>query len=125
MAPSPSQTTGHRSESRSAVWLERQGLQVLERNLLCRAGEIDLVARDGDVLVFVEVRYRGSASHGGAAASVNRRKQQRLLRAARFFLPGIVQRHFLGRTPACRFDVICEQEGRIEWIRHAFMQEYR
>src|SRR5690606_30257949 len=69
MALSPAQATGHRSETRAALWLQGQGLRVLERNLLCRAGEIDLVALDGDVLVFVEVRHRGSASHGGAAAS--------------------------------------------------------
>lgn len=123
MAPSPTQTTGHLSESRTARWLESQGLHVLERNLLCRAGEIDLVARDGAVLVFVEVRYRGSTSHGGAAASVNRHKQRRLLRAAHYFMPGLVQRHFGGRQPACRFDVVCEQGGQIEWIRHAFMEE--
>ena len=123
MAPSPTQQTGHRSENRAARWLEDQGLRVLERNLLCRAGEIDLVALDGRVLVFVEVRYRGSASHGGAAASVNRRKQQRLLRAAQYFLPGLARRYCAGRTPACRFDVICEQDGGMQWIRHAFMAE--
>lgn len=123
MAPSPTQDTGYRSENRAARWLEEQGLHVLERNLLCRAGEIDLVALDGRVLVFVEVRFRGSASHGGAAASVNRRKQRRLLRAAQYFLPGLTRRHFAGRTPACRFDVVCEQDGSLQWIRHAFMDE--
>ena len=123
MAPSPTQITGNRSESRAASWLEGQGLHVLERNLLCRAGEIDLVARDGKVLVFVEVRYRGSASHGGAAASVNRPKQRRLLRAARYFLPRLVQQHFRGQQPPCRFDVVCEQNGELQWIRHAFMEE--
>ncbi|HLU00745.1 MAG TPA: YraN family protein [Burkholderiaceae bacterium] len=122
MAPSPTQKTGLHSESRTADWLESRGLTVLERNLLCRAGEIDIVARDGNALVFVEVRYRGSASHGGAAASVNRRKQQRLLRAARFFLPVLVRRHFNGRMPPCRFDVVCEQAGELEWIRHAFTE---
>ena len=122
MAPSPTQHTGHLSETRAALWLEGHGLRVLERNLLCRAGEIDLVALDGDVLVFVEVRHRGSASHGGAAASVNRGKQRRLLRAARYFLPRLAQRHLRGRLPACRFDVVCVQEGRLEWIRHAFCE---
>lgn len=122
MAPSPTQNTGHLSEGRAARWLESRGLRVLERNLLCRAGEIDLVALECDVLVFVEVRYRGSASHGGAAASVNRGKQRRLLRAARYFLPLLVQRHLQGRAPACRFDVICFQDGRLQWIRHAFTE---
>ena len=122
MALSPAQATGHRSETRAALWLQGQGLRVLERNLLCRAGEIDLVALDGDVLVFVEVRHRGSASHGGAAASVNRGKQRRLLRAARYFLPALTRRHLAGRPPACRFDVVCVQAGRIQWIRHAFTE---
>lgn len=122
MAPSPTQKTGLHSESRTADWLESRGLTVLERNLLCRAGEIDIVARDGNALVFVEVRYRGSASHGGAAASVNRRKQQRLLRAARYFLPALARRHFAGRLPPCRFDVVCEENGRLQWIQHAFME---
>lgn len=120
--PSPTQHTGRLSERRSALWLEDQGLRVLARNLQCRAGEIDLVARDGDVLVFVEVRYRGSNSHGGAAASVNRGKQRRLLRAAHYFLPGLTRRHFGGRTPACRFDVICMQDDGLQWIRHAFTE---
>lgn len=123
MAPSPTQMTGSRSEDRAAAWLQERGLHILERNLLCRAGEIDLVARDGTVLVFVEVRYRGSASHGGAAASVNRRKQRRLVRAARYFLPRLVQRHFAGRQPPCRFDVVCEQGATLHWIRQAFLEE--
>jgi len=122
MAPSPTQHTGHRAERQVALWLEQRGLRVLERNLLCRAGEIDLVVLDGAVLVFVEVRLRGSASHGGAAASVNRGKQRRLLRAARYFLPRLAQRHFAGRTPACRFDAVCVQNGRLQWIRHAFTE---
>lgn len=122
MAPSPTQSFGSLSENRAALWLQGQGLIVLERNLSCRAGEIDLVARDGSVLVFVEVRYRGSQSHGGAAASVNRRKQQRLLRAARYFLPGLTRRHFAGRAPACRFDVVCLGRDGLQWIRHAFTE---
>lgn len=122
MAPSPTQHTGYRAEHLAASWLEHRGLQILDRNLLCRAGEIDLVARDGETLVFVEVRFRASGSHGGAAASVNRRKQQRLLRAARYFLPLLTSRHFGGREPPCRFDVVCRQDGRLEWIRHAFTE---
>ncbi|HZH56158.1 YraN family protein [Yanghanlia caeni] len=122
MAPSPTQHTGHRCEDHAAMWLEQRGLRILERNLRCRSGEIDLVARDAAVLVFVEVRLRRSARHGGAAASVNRRKQLRLLRAARYFLPHLTHRHFAGRTPPCRFDVICMQNGVLHWIPHAFTE---
>jgi len=122
MSPSPTQYSGYRSESRAALWLQDQGLHVLARNLYCRSGEIDLVARDGAVLVFVEVRYRRSPSHGGAAASVNRRKQQRLMRAARYFLPRLARQHFQGRLPACRFDVIGFEADTVQWIKHAFME---
>lgn len=122
MAPSPTQSTGRDAEHLAARWLEQQGLRVVERNLLCRAGEIDLVALDGAVLVFVEVRKRRSSSHGGAAASVNRSKQRRLLRAAHYFLPQLARRHCAGRIPACRFDVVCMQSGELQWIRHAFTE---
>ena len=122
MAPSPTQHTGHHTEHLVARWLEQHGLCVVERNLQCRAGEIDLVALDGPVLVFVEVRHRRSSSHGGAAASVNRSKQRRLLRAARYFLPRLALQHCGGRLPACRFDVVCMQNGDLQWIRHAFTE---
>jgi putative endonuclease len=92
----------------------------LARNLRCRAGEIDLVARDGPVLVFVEVRQRRDRRYGGAAASVNRAKQARLIRAARYFLPVLSRAHFAGVQPPCRFDVVSIEDGRIDWIRDAF-----
>lgn len=122
MSPSPTQETGRRWENDAALWLATRGLRIIERNLRCRAGEIDLIALDGQTLVFIEVRYRSSCTHGGAAASVNRRKQQRLLRAARYFLPRLARRHFAGRIPACRFDVVCVNAREMQWIRHAFTE---
>src|SRR5215210_249604 len=100
----------------AAEFLERQGLRVLERNYRCRLGEIDLVARDGDTTVFVEVRSRASGAFGGAAASITAKKRTKLLRAARFYLSG------LRATPACRFDALLFEGDppRIEWIRNAF-----
>jgi len=96
------------------------GLHDIAANAQCRFGELDLVMREGDCVVFVEVRYRGSAEFGGGAASVDLRKQQRLVRAAMVFLK---------RFPAfaqwpCRFDVI-EAGGDpdhpdLRWIRAAF-----
>ncbi|WP_298013144.1 YraN family protein [uncultured Castellaniella sp.] len=119
-AGSPTQRRGHAAETRAALHLGARGVPTLARNLRCRAGEIDLVARDGPVLVFVEVRQRRDRRYGGAAASVNRAKQARLIRAARYFLPALSRAHFAGVQPPCRFDVVSIEDGRIDWIRDAF-----
>lgn len=89
-------------ESRSAALLERHGLCIIARQYRCRVGEIDLVAVDRQRLLFVEVRARSRRSHGGAAASVDRRKQCKLARCAAFFLSQHPQWSHL----PCRFDVI-------------------
>jgi len=107
---------GQAAEHLAAAWLERRGLRILARNYRCRTGEIDLIAQDGDTLVFVEVRLRRSAAFGGAAASVHGAKQRRLLSAARHYLMD------RGEQP-CRFDVVvldALDEARIEWLRDAF-----
>ncbi len=114
--------TGEQFEHLATRWLQARGLRPLQSNFRCRAGEIDLIAVDGNSLVFVEVRARSNPRFASAAASVDRRKQQRLLRAAQFFL----QRHpHLAQMP-CRFDVVAieprqspAQHG-IRWIRGAF-----
>jgi len=107
---------GAAAEDLACAYLERQGLAILARNYRCRGGEIDLVARDGATLVFVEVRLRRSAAFGGAGASVDARKRARILAAAR---------HYLGArdAPACRCDVLALDAldpARIEWIKDAF-----
>ena len=99
------------------------GLRPLAANVGFRGGELDLVMldrdRDGDVVVFVEVRYRGDARHGGGAESIDFGKRRRLERAAMLFL------HRRGLDDAhCRFDVV-EADGsaeapRLRWIRDAF-----
>ncbi len=105
---------GAAAEARAEAYLCGRGLRMLARNWRVRGGEIDLVMQDGAVLVFVEVRARASASHGGAAASVTATKQARLVHAARLYLAR------LGRTPACRFDVVALDGERINWLRDAF-----
>ncbi len=114
---------GENYESRAALWLQQhQGLCVVTRNFRGRTGELDIVARDGEYLVFLEVRARGNRRFAGAAASVDRRKQQRLLRTAQLFLK---QHPELADLP-CRFDVIAFEppqsgtEPEIHWIRGAF-----
>lgn len=119
---SPTQRRGDRAEAAALALLQDAGLVLLARNLACRAGELDLVMRDGDVLVFVEVRARSSARYGGAAASVGVDKQRRLQRAAARFLPVLARRHWSGALPRCRFDVIALEADGPLWLRGAFGQ---
>lgn len=117
----PRQRSGKRAEDLAAEFLRAQGCEILERNYRRRLGELDLVARERDVLVIAEVRTRTHAAFGSAAASVDRRKQRRITRAAQQLLQ---QRAELARLPV-RFDVLVVSdleapEPRIEWIRHAF-----
>lgn len=119
-ASSSTQKTGRASEERASRHLEDRGLIILERNLRSKAGEIDLVAFDNGILAFIEVRHRNSRRYGGAAASVNRAKQARLIRTAHYFLPRLAQRYFLGAIPACRFDVVSDEPEGLIWIKGAF-----
>ncbi|HLR13009.1 MAG TPA: YraN family protein [Burkholderiaceae bacterium] len=119
---SPTQQQGGQAENTAADWLQARGLSILMRNLACRAGEIDLIACDEDVLVFVEVRQRHNARYGGAAASITRAKQQRITRAASYFLPALSQAYFQGQTPVCRFDVVVLDAEQLTWHPHAFDQ---
>jgi putative endonuclease len=112
---------GAAAEAFAAEYLTARGLSVIARNVRCRAGELDLVCRDGEVLVIVEVRQRASAGFGGALASVTGRKRRKLIRAARFQW----QRQPEWRTRALRFDVLALQgqpDGapEIAWIKDAF-----
>lgn len=111
---------GKGAESRAAQYLESEGLKIVERNFRTRYGEIDLIAREGDTLVFVEVRARRSAAFGGAAASITAAKRDKLTRTAQHYLTT------LRATPRCRFDAVLlnggahGDAGAIEWIRDAF-----
>jgi putative endonuclease len=105
---------GAGAEALAAEFLARQGLAIVERNWRRRCGELDLVARDGDTLVFVEVRLRRGRDFGGAAASITAVKRARLVNAANLYLAG------LSRTPPCRFDAVlldALDPARIEWLR--------
>lgn len=100
--------------------LERAGLRLRAANVRYRFGEIDLVMDDGEVLAFVEVRYRRGAAYGGGASSVDARKRQRLARAAAAYLAA---QPALARRP-CRFDVVsisgAGETAHFDWIRNAF-----
>lgn len=106
--------TGRRAEDLAAAFLAAKGFEIVERNFRAKAGEIDVVARDGDEVVFVEVRARSGRGYGGAAASVDAGKQRRVIRAARVWLAA------RGWEGACRFDVVALDAGRLEHIPAAF-----
>ena len=106
--------SGAAAEDIAADYLEARGLHIIRRNHRCRFGEIDLIARDGQTLVFVEVRLRRGSSFGGALASITPAKQRKLMLTARHFLSGWRE------APGCRFDAIlldALDTRRIEWLR--------
>jgi putative endonuclease len=106
--------TGARAEALAARYLAAQGLAIVARNFRTRFGEIDLIARDRGVLVFVEVRLRRSKRFGGAIGSITAAKRARLVRAANGYLA------MIGHEPPCRFDAIVMQSldpRAIEWRR--------
>ena len=116
---------GDDAEALALAHLLRQGLRLVARNYRVaagpgrRAGEVDLILHDGGgTLVFVEVRARRSGSHGGAAASVTRAKQRRIVYAARHYLLQFPS------PPPCRFDVVTLEgeagQQRLQWLRGAF-----
>ena len=111
---------GNEAESAALRYLESRGLIPVTRNFRCSGGEIDLVMMEGPRLVFIEVRYRRSGLYGGAAASVDRRKQCRILVAAELFL----QTHQALEFDETRFDVVAVSgdpaDLRLEWIPDTF-----
>ncbi len=111
-----SKVQGNKAEDFAAAWLQRRGLRVMARNWRCRFGELDLVLEDDGTIVIAEVRLRSSEKFGGAAASVDRRKQKKLIATAQLYLARL-------RSAPCRFDVVLMSDvegGGIEWIRNAF-----
>jgi putative endonuclease len=111
---------GENLEKLAAQQLVQQGLKIVAENYLCKMGEIDIIARDNQDLVFIEVRYRKSEAYGGSLASVDKKKQHRVILAASHYL----QKHKLTNKIACRFDVIAItgslNQLRYNWIKGAF-----
>ncbi len=121
---------GERAEQFASKYLEQQGLDIIERNYNTRRGEIDIIAMDKETMVFVEVRLRTHGGFGGAAQSIDPRKQARLVCAAQHYL----QINHLTDAQPCRFDAIClnsintssadkelkPENNEVDWIRDAF-----
>jgi putative endonuclease len=107
-------SAGEQAEALAADFLVAHGVTIIERNFRRRCGELDLIARDGDTLVFVEVRLRTRGDFGGAAASITAKKRARIAAAAGLYLAR------LSRTPPCRFDAVlldALDPARIEWMK--------
>lgn len=107
------QVSGDAAEDEALAFLLKQEMVVIERNFRCKGGEIDLIMRERDTIVFVEVRKRSHSNFGGALASVTRSKQKRLIIAAQVFL----QRYRM--PPDCRFDVIGYDGDQMSWLKNA------
>ena len=103
------------AEADAATALLAAGYRIVERNFACKAGELDIVARDGEVLVFVEVRSRADGTHGHAAEMVSPAKQAQVTRVAAIYLRA--------REPdfeECRFDVVAITGGVVDIIKDAW-----
>jgi putative endonuclease len=123
VSPTPDRDTaraGHAAETLACHHLEDRGLSLVARNVRSPFGEIDLVMREGETLVFVEVRHRSSERYGTPAETVGARKQHRLRATAEHYL----QREPQQSQKPCRFDIVAitdnGQAPRIEWLRDAF-----
>ena len=102
-------------EAAAAAYLRKKGFRIEAMNYRTRLGEIDIIARDGRYLVFVEVKYRSTMTSGWASQAVDYHKQQRICKAAQFYLIC----HGYGEVP-CRFDVVAVDGEKLQWIRNAF-----
>lgn len=124
-----SSKSGDIAEQQAANLLLRKGLKILKRNYRAPRGEIDIVAEDQGTLVFVEVRLRTDISYGRPDESINRRKQQSIIRAAEHYLANGTSGNNNTNKP-CRFDAVCltPEVGQnevfvMEWLRDAFRVE--
>jgi putative endonuclease len=115
----PKHAVGKAGEEAAVQYLCQQGYRILERNYRCRFGEIDLIARDGKTLAFIEVKTRRSQRFGPPAAAVTPEKQRHLIKASQVYLTQKRQAYEL-----CRFDVVTievdAEVPRIELIKDAF-----
>ena len=113
MARDSKGSAGERYERLAEALLKASGLTLVERNWLCRFGEIDLIMRDAATLVFVEVRQRNSQRFGGAAASIGHEKRARIERSVGLYLSR------LSVVPACRVDaVLFDGSSAPQWLRN-------
>ncbi|MDK1023312.1 MAG: YraN family protein [Gammaproteobacteria bacterium] len=111
---------GQVAEQTALAFLKSKGLELLEQNYRYKTGEIDIIMRDRDTLVFVEVRYRKSNRYGSGAETVTFSKRKRIIKTANHFL---VKKKYTDKR--CRFDVISASGQtdvgmKLDWIKNAF-----
>ncbi|MBA6262502.1 YraN family protein [Colwellia sp. Bg11-12] len=113
--------TGDITEKVAAKYLVEQGLIIQEKNFYSRMGEIDIIMKDGNTFVFIEVKYRASALFGGAISAISDQKQQKIRKTAAFYLQQCGLNEY---NTSCRFDVIALQGNinnlDITWLKNAF-----
>jgi putative endonuclease len=116
-----SHSKGKATEAFAQQYLTQQGLLFIDKNVHCRKGEIDLIMKDGDTLVFVEVKYRKNNDYGGAISAISQSKQQKIKHCVAFFLHKANLNEY--NTP-CRFDVIALEgdinQPQVTWLKNAF-----
>lgn len=113
-------STGQKAETFAARYLKHQGLKLLERNFTSSFGEIDLIMKDNETLVFIEVKFRTDSDWADAVETVTISKQQKIIKTAKHYK----QKHKISEYIACRFDVIAIDNElnaeNTEWFKHAF-----
>ena len=118
---SQQQQTGFNIELKAQYYLQRQGLIYLSKHYTCRFGEIDLIMKDQQCLVFIEVRSRNNPNFGSAIDSINLTKQKKLIKTALHYL----QHHHLLDHQDARIDVIGQNyDQKIHWIKDALSVQY-
>ena len=114
---------GKSYERIAGAFLEKQGYQILQYNFYCKVGEIDIIAKHEQTLVFCEVKYRKNLQKGHPFEAITKRKQQIISRCAMYYLTKMqteLQVKMQMKTPDVRFDVIGIVDTQIEWIQGAF-----
>ena len=111
---------GAKKEELAARYLEKKGVRILERNFRSRQGEIDLIARHGEYLVFCEVKYRRNNEKGTPQDAVGLAKQKKICKVADYYR--LI--HGLGDSVSVRYDVVAIEDDQIEWLPNAFPHVY-
>ena len=106
---------GTEKEKLAGAYLEKNGYEIIEYNFRCKQGEIDIVAKDGEYLVFCEIKYRSSAKSGTPFEAVDYKKQRVISRCALFY----IAKHRINDVP-CRFDVVSVTDKEIQVLKNAF-----
>lgn len=115
---------GKQAELEARLFLQKQGLRVIAQNYTCHYGEIDLIMRDNDEVIFIEVRSRYRIDYGHASETINKAKQRKIIKAATHFLQ---KKQWLYKVNS-RFDIIAfqffEVKWQLEWIKNAFFADW-